>query len=103
MPMGVNQMTQSAEQMEYELKHGCLWIAMSNGRYWRLRQNGNVKRWKRDLFRYRIPVKAGMYVFSEITNQTEIGTFDSRASIINSEADPNTCPYRKAILNGELN
>ena len=96
-------MPSSAEQVRYELNHGCLWIRMNNNRYWRLRANGATKTWKRDTFRYRIPVKAGMYVFSEITNETEIGTFDSLMPIINSEADPNTCPYRKAILNGELN
>lgn len=70
---------------------------MKNGRYWRLRQNGVVKLWKRDRFRYRIPVKAGMYVFTEITNQTEIGTFDSQADFICSGSDPNTCPYRAAL------
>ena len=63
----------------------------------RVRVNGATKLWKRDLFRYRIPVKAGMNVYNEITNETEIGTFDSTAAFLYSETDPNTCPHRRAI------
>lgn len=85
------------QQVRYELEHGSLWVRMSNGRYWRLRANGATKLWKRDAFRYRIPVKAGMYVYSEITNETEIGTFDSNASVIASGTDPNVCVHRAAI------
>jgi hypothetical protein len=90
-------MSDSAEQVGYALQHGCLWVKMSNGRYWRLRRNGKTQTWKRDLFRYRIPVKAGLYAFTEITNKTEIGTFDSKHDIICSETDPNTCPHRARI------
>ena len=59
--------------IEHALSHGCLWIKMANGRYWRLRRNGATQRWKRDANRFRIPVKAGMYAYSEITNDTVIG------------------------------
>ncbi len=92
-------MSASAEQVCYELDHGSLWIKMSNGRYWKLRRNGAVQRWKRDPFRYRIPVKAGLKVYAEITNDIEIGTFDSTsAAIIASQTDPNTCSYRREIV-----
>ena len=91
-------MSSSHQQVRYELDHGSLWIRMNSGRYWKLRANGATKLWKRNPWRYRIPVKAGMYVFSEITNETEIGTFDSNASVIASGTDPNVCKYRAAII-----
>lgn len=90
-------MSASHQQVAYELDAGCLWVRLNNGRYWRLRRNGATKLWKRDAFRYRIPVKAGMYLFTEITNHTEVGTFDSDAAFIASSTDPNTCPHRAAI------
>ena len=90
-------MSASHQHVTVELDAGHVWARMNNGRYWKLRRNGAVKLWKRDLFRYRIPVKAGLKVYSEITNQTEIGTFDSDYQFIFSSADPNTCPHRAAI------
>jgi hypothetical protein len=97
----------SHQHVTAELDAGHIWarITMGGGshrhRYWKLRRNGATKLWKRDLFRYRIPVKAGMYVYAEITNETEIGTFDSSAAFIYSSADPNTCPHRAAVLKGQ--
>jgi hypothetical protein len=82
-------MSSSYQQVEWELDHGFLWIKMNNGRYWKLRRNGKTKTWKRELFRYRIPVKAGMYKYSEVTNQTDIGTYDSGHYIICSHLNPN--------------
>ena len=75
-------MSSSKEQVGYELSQGSLWVRMSNGRYWKLRRNGKTKVWKRNPWRYRIPVKAGLHAFTAITNETEIGTFDSNANII---------------------
>ena len=85
-------MSSSHQQVSYELKTGCLWVRMSNGRYWRLRQNGATKLWKRDIFRYRIPVKAGLKTCSEITNETVIypADFAARGALfVCSETDPN--------------
>jgi len=94
-------MSASHQSVRDAIKHGCVWIRVSGRasapRYWRVRANGATKLWKRDLFRYRIPVKAGMNVYNEITNETEIGTFDSTAAFLYSETDPNTCPHRRAI------
>lgn len=90
-------MSSSHQQVRYEINAGSIWVRMNSGRYWKVRCNGATKLWKRDAFRYRIPVKAGLYVYSEITNETEIGTFDSNASFIASSTDPNTCPHRAAI------
>ena len=66
----------------HALDHGCLWIKMNNGRYWRLRRNGRTQTWKRNVSRFRIPVKMGMYGYSEITNETAIGEYDSGANVI---------------------
>jgi hypothetical protein len=90
-------MSASHQQVRYELEQGCLWVRLNNGRYWSVRPNGKTQLWKRDAFRYRIPVKAGLYVYSEITNETEIGTFDSDYQFIASSTNPNTCPHRAAI------
>ena len=94
-------MSSSHQQVRYEIEQGAIWVRMNNGRYWRVRCNGATKLWKRDPWRYRIPVKAGLKVFSEITNETEIGTFDSTAGFIYSETDPNICPYRAAIYDSD--
>ena len=72
---------------DHAIDHGCLWAKMSNGRYWRLRRNGRTQTWKRNLARFRIPVKAGMYVYDEITNETPIGNWDSGANYIFANDD----------------
>jgi hypothetical protein len=90
-------LSSSHQQVRYEIDHGSIWLRMNNGRYWRVRCNGATKLWKRDAWRYRIPVKAGLKVYSAITNETEIGTFDSDYTFIASSTDPNTCPHRAAI------
>ena len=90
-------MSSSHQQVRYEIEQGAIWVRMNSGRYWKVRCNGATKLWKRDAWRYRIPVKAGLKVFSEITNETVIGTFDSDYAFIASGADPNTCPHRAAI------
>src|SRR5580692_7252066 len=90
-------MSSSHQQVRTEIDHGSIWVRMNSGRYWRVRANGATKLWKRDAFRYRIPVKAGLKVYTEITNETEIGAFDSDATFIASSTDPNTCKVRAAI------
>jgi hypothetical protein len=83
-------MSSSHQQVRYEIEHGSIWVRMNSGKYWRVRCNGATKLWKRDLFRYRIPVKAGLKVFSEITNETVIGHCDGSEQFICSFSDPNT-------------
>lgn len=36
----------------------------------RWRRNGKTQRWKREPERFRIPIKFGLYDYSEITNET---------------------------------
>jgi hypothetical protein len=77
--------------LERALSHGCLWVRLNNGRYWKLRRNGATKRWKRNAERFRIPVKAGLYVFTEITNETTIGPpWDNDAIIFATQDDIQT-------------
>lgn len=90
-------MSSSHQQVRYEINDGAIWLRMNSGRYWRVRCNGATKLWKRDAWRYRIPVKAGLKVYAEITNETTIGTFDSDYAFIASSTDPNICPHRAAI------
>lgn len=82
-------MSSSHQQVRYEIEHGAIWARMPNGRYWRVRCNGRTQTWKRDLFRYRIPVKAGLRACGEITNKTEIGHCDGNEQFICSFSDPN--------------
>ena len=85
-------MSSSHQQVRYELDHGCIWVRMNSGRYWRCRANGATKLWKRDMFKYRIPVKAGLSAYTYITNETTIfpADFAARgAAFVCSETDPN--------------
>jgi hypothetical protein len=72
-----NKMSSSHQQVAYEIDAGSIWLRTNTGRYWRVRRNGATKLWKRNIFRYLIPVKAGLNVYAKITNETEIGPFDS--------------------------
>ena len=56
------------------------------------------KAWKRNLARFRIPVKAGMYVYDEITNDTPIGNWDSGANYIFAN-DDDIATFKSAKLN----
>ena len=83
-------MSSSHQQVRYEIEHGSIWVRMNNGKYWKVRCNGATKLWKRDAWRYRIPVKAGLKVYAEITNETTIGHCDGNETFICSFSDPNT-------------
>lgn len=62
-------MTERTRQdMETALAKGHLWVAMANGRYWRLRRNGETRTWKRDAARFEIPCKAGLKSYCTVDN-----------------------------------
>ena len=84
-------MSSSHQQVRYEIERGYIWARMYHGHYWQVRCNGKTQTWKRDLFRYRIPVKAGIRAYGEITNETEIfpADFAGKADFICSSSDPN--------------
>lgn len=41
------------------LDQGMIEMAMANGEWWKIRRNGQTKRWKKDVNRIRIPIKFG--------------------------------------------
>jgi hypothetical protein len=82
-------LSSSHQQVRYEIDHGSIWLRMASGRYWRVRCNGKTQLWKRDAWRYRIPVKAGLKVHAYITNETVIGHCDGNEQFICSFTDPN--------------
>jgi hypothetical protein len=62
-------------EIELALDHGNLFIAMSNGRFWLCRRNGSTKLWKRDLTRFRLPIKFGLKGTGQIDEATELKHF----------------------------
>lgn len=60
------------EQIELALDSGHLWAAMRNGRYWKLRRNGATQRWKTRPAEYRIPVKAGLKSYGNVTHTSYV-------------------------------
>lgn len=65
------------EQIEAALATGHVWAAMRNGRYWRLHRNGATQRWKTRPFAFRIPVKAGLKAYGEITHDSSVAYMGS--------------------------
>lgn len=63
----------SLAMIEAALDKHQLWAFMRNGTYWLVRRNGVTKRWKREPWRFRIPIKAGWKSYGELTDETKIG------------------------------
>lgn len=51
------------DTVEQLLDEGRIEGAMSNGRWWRIRRNGQTKTWKTRPGEFRIPIKAGFRVY----------------------------------------
>ena len=79
--------------VEELLDHGQLYIAMRNGRWWRLRRNGQTKRWKRSPIRISLPVKAGLRLCTRI-NEADF-TGEARA------LDPNIFRHHDDVPEGK--
>lgn len=54
-------------QLAEAVRTGKIYVAMTGGRWWRIRPNGQLKLWKRDPKRFRLPWKAGLYVYGALT------------------------------------
>lgn len=64
--------------IERALERDELFIAVTNGRnlrWWRARRNGRTQTWKTRPNDYRIPIKAGLRVYGEITHNTPDDSF----------------------------
>lgn len=57
------------ENVDGYLDRGLLYAHMTNGNWWRLRRNGQTRRWKLDKERIYIPVKAGLKAYSAISEK----------------------------------
>jgi hypothetical protein len=55
-------------EIEEALDHGRLWAAMRNNRWWKLRRNGRTQTWKTRPSEFRIPVKAGLKSYADVTH-----------------------------------
>jgi hypothetical protein len=49
------------------LDAGLVEVHMKNGNWWKIRRNGQTKRWKRDTNRIKVPFKMGLYGYGAIT------------------------------------
>lgn len=82
------------QQIETALSEGRLWAAMRNGRYWRLRRNGATQLWKTRPFDYRIPVKAGLKSYGNVTHTSLVAylsdpDFSAAHFVVTFGQDPN--------------
>ena len=55
-------------EIEEALDRGKLFVKMRSGRNWKARRNGKTQRWKRDVARFRIPIKFGYKDCGEIAS-----------------------------------
>lgn len=56
-------------EIETALDAGRLYAHMRNGNQWKLRRNGRTQTWKTRPGHFRIPVKAGLKSYGEITHE----------------------------------
>jgi len=56
------------ENIEQLLDAGRIEVAMRNGNWWKIRRNGQTKRWKKDPNRLYIPFKMGFKGYGNITD-----------------------------------
>lgn len=59
--------------VEHALEDGNIWVRMRSGRWWLVRRNGATKTWKTRPGDFRIPIKAGLRVYGELTHVSDIG------------------------------
>lgn len=59
-------------EIERALQAGEIGVRMNNGSVWTLRRNGRTKLWATRPNWFRIPVKAGLRVYDEITHESTI-------------------------------
>lgn len=48
---------------------------MGNGRWWRIRRNGKTQTWKRSPDSFRVPIKAGLKSYGDISDAHVFGQF----------------------------
>jgi hypothetical protein len=58
----------SLAEIERHLDAGNIEIAMRSGKWWQVRRNGRTQCWKTRPNEFRIPIKAGLYVYDALTH-----------------------------------
>jgi hypothetical protein len=56
------------DEVEDLLDRGMIMTLMSHGKWWKVRRNGQTKRWKTRPEEFRIPIKMGLYNYGYITH-----------------------------------
>ena len=82
------------EDVEQALDSHELWVRVyariGITRYWQCRRNGSTKRWIKDADRFRIPIKAGIYVYGAITETSDVGEwYNNTQEFVICASDPN--------------
>ena len=78
-------------EVESALDQHHVWGAMRNGRWWKVRRNGQTKLWKTRPDDWSIPVKAGLKSHAYLTQES---TFGLNADFVISDTDPNVKPKK---------
>ena len=73
--------------VEAVLDAGQLYVAMTNGKWRKIRRNGKTKRWVRDKNRIRISFKHGLYGHGQITETDFQASGYMRGDCFRHEAD----------------
>lgn len=68
-------------QIELALSEGRLWVLMRSGAYWVCRRNGKTQTWKTRPSEFRIPIKAGIRTYGDITHRNTIGEGKSSGAV----------------------
>ena len=87
--------------IEGALERGHVWVAMHNGRYWRVRRNGATKLWKTMPEQFRIPIKAGLRSYTYINHASIVHTTHNHnvasAHFVISECNPTEVKVQYAV------
>lgn len=77
-------------EAEKALDEHRLFVQMANGNWWLMRRNGHTKTWQRRPWLFRIPFKAGLRCYGNLT-ETNYLSFRIAASPEAAMADPIRC------------
>ncbi len=77
--------------VEHALDTHKIWVRMNNGRYWRVRRNGQTKIWIKSPKRFSIPIKAGLRAYGYLNQLSEIGLGNpqDKPEFLVTDHDPN--------------
>lgn len=86
------------EEIEKALDEGRLWMQVRGGRWWICRRNGKTRTWKRTVFRFEIPIKAGLKVTGRIGHTSGIGRWPEECGFPCKEAMFMICEFDPGFI-----